>query len=249
VKQIRTRLTYANVMSSIAVFLVLGGATAFAAHKITAKQLQSNSVTTAKIKKNAVTASKIKKNAITTSKVANGAITGAKVNLGSLGKVPSATNADHATNADNANNAANATNVGSVKTFSAGGEDNQLVSLVKTANFELMGICDPNGDFDPPGVQFENTGTAFVIYNRSSVPAFADSEDDEDANLGLNQGVVFNYDDNGDGGEAMATDGHFLSAASWANEQADTNDVDNPNPGDSYPFSTACHFAGAALVG
>ena len=33
-KQIRKRLTYANVMSSIAVFLVLGGATAFAAKKI-----------------------------------------------------------------------------------------------------------------------------------------------------------------------------------------------------------------------
>ena len=33
-KQIRKRLTYANVMSSIAVFLVLGGATAFAASKI-----------------------------------------------------------------------------------------------------------------------------------------------------------------------------------------------------------------------
>ena len=30
-KPIRKRLTYANVMSSIAVFLVLGGATAFAA--------------------------------------------------------------------------------------------------------------------------------------------------------------------------------------------------------------------------
>jgi hypothetical protein len=30
-KQIRKRLTYANVMSSIAVFLILGGATAFAA--------------------------------------------------------------------------------------------------------------------------------------------------------------------------------------------------------------------------
>jgi hypothetical protein len=91
VKQIRKRLTYANVMSSIAVFLVLGGATAFAASKITAKQLQANSVTTAKIKKNAVTASKIKNNAITTGKIANGAVTGAKVNVATLGTVPSAT--------------------------------------------------------------------------------------------------------------------------------------------------------------
>ena len=46
-KQIRKRLTYANVMSSIAVFLVLGGATAIAAQqKIGTKQLKANSVTT-----------------------------------------------------------------------------------------------------------------------------------------------------------------------------------------------------------
>jgi hypothetical protein len=235
----RKRLTYANVMSSLAVFLILGGATAIAANQlgkktVGAKQLKANAVTTAKIKKEAVTTKKIKAKAVDGSKVKDASLTGADINLSTVGTVPSA---------------ADANNVNTVKTFSAGGEDNQLVSLVKTANFELMGICDPNGDFDPPGVQFANTGTAFVIYNRSSVPAFADSEDDEDANLTLNQGVVFNYDDNGDGGEAMSTDGHFLSAPSWANLQADVNDVNNPNPGDSYPFPTACHFAGSALVG
>lgn len=79
-KQIRSRLTYANVMSSIAVFLVLGGATAFAATKIGSGQLKANSVLTGKIKKEAVTTSKIK----------NNAVTGAKVNESTLGQVPSA---------------------------------------------------------------------------------------------------------------------------------------------------------------
>src|SRR5664279_3238707 len=74
-------------MSSIAVFLVLGGATAFAAshlgkHSVGAKQLKANAVTTAKIKKNAITTAKLK----------DGAITGTKVNLGTLGTVPSAVN-------------------------------------------------------------------------------------------------------------------------------------------------------------
>ena len=58
-KQLRKRLTYSNVMSSIAVFLVLGGATAFAAglakNSVGSKQLKKNAVTSAKIKKNAVT--------------------------------------------------------------------------------------------------------------------------------------------------------------------------------------------------
>jgi hypothetical protein len=100
VKKITKRLTYANVMSSIAVFLVLGGA-AFAA---------------AKLPKNSVGTKQLKKNAVTTQKIKNGAVTSAKVNVSGFPKVPSAANADnaanaaHATNADNAANAAHANN-------------------------------------------------------------------------------------------------------------------------------------------
>jgi hypothetical protein len=92
VKQIRKRITYANVMSSIAVFLVLGGGAAYAAKKIGSNQIRGNSITTGKIKKNAVTASKIKQNSITTAKIKNGAVTGSKINLATLGTVPSAAN-------------------------------------------------------------------------------------------------------------------------------------------------------------
>ncbi|TMK58407.1 MAG: hypothetical protein E6G51_03110 [Actinobacteria bacterium] len=108
-KQIRKRLTYANVMSSIAVFLVLGGATALAAG-----QLGKNSVGSKQIKKNAVTTAKIKNNAVTTGKIQNGAITGAKVNLGSLGTVPNATHANSADSAGSAGSAGNANTVGGV---------------------------------------------------------------------------------------------------------------------------------------
>jgi hypothetical protein len=104
VQQLRKRLTYANVMSSIAVFMVLGGASAIAATKIGTKQLKAGAVTTGKIKKNAVTASKIKKNAITTAKIRQDAVTGAKLNEATLATVPSATNATNATNATTASN-------------------------------------------------------------------------------------------------------------------------------------------------
>src|SRR3954471_7756598 len=234
-------------MSSIAVFLVLGGATALAAglakNSVGSKQLKANSVTAKKIKKNAVTGKKIKSNAVTGAKVKDGSLSGADINLSTLGTVP---NAAHAGSADTAGSAAN---VSTVIPFSAGAEDNQMVSLARTANFELMGICDPNNDFDPPGVQEEDVGTSVVIYNRSATYAYGESEDDDDYNLGLNQGIIFNYDDNGDGGEAMSLDGHFLSAASWANMQADSDDVNEPEAGDDYAFPTTCHFAGAALVG
>jgi hypothetical protein len=97
VKYLRGRLTYANVMASLAVFLVLGGATAWAAlgkNTVGSKQLKKNAVTTAKIKKNAVTTAKIKKNAVTGVKVKDGTLTGAKINLATLGTVPSAATAN-----------------------------------------------------------------------------------------------------------------------------------------------------------
>ena len=105
---IRKRLTYANVMSSIAVFLVLGGATAIAAQQlgkktVGTKQLKANAVTTAKIKKNAVTTKKLKNNSITTAKLKNDSVTGAKVLESSLGTVPSATNANVAATANTYN--------------------------------------------------------------------------------------------------------------------------------------------------
>ena len=70
----RNRLTYANVMSSIAVFLLLGGGAALAAghlgkNTVGAKQLKKNAVSTAKIKKEAVTTAKLKKDAVNGAKV------------------------------------------------------------------------------------------------------------------------------------------------------------------------------------
>ncbi len=98
-KHVRKRLTYANVMSSIAVFLVLGGATALAAG-----QLGKNTVGTKQLKNNAVTGAKIK----------NGAVTGAKINLSSIGTVPTATNSTNAAHADTATHATTAANADTV---------------------------------------------------------------------------------------------------------------------------------------
>jgi hypothetical protein len=103
-KQIRRHLTYSNVMSSLAVFLILGGATAFAAiKKVGANEIKANSIKTGKIVKEAVTSGKLKNGAVTeskiadgavtTNKIANDAVTGAKVNEGTLGQVPSAATA------------------------------------------------------------------------------------------------------------------------------------------------------------
>jgi len=138
-KQLRKRLTYANVMSSIAVFLVLGGATAFAAG------LAKNSVGSKQLKKNAVTSAKIKNNAVTTAKIQNGAISGAKINLGSLGTVPSAS---HAGSADSANTAGNADTVGGLRIvkFALNGGDNISKRQILDFNgLQLLAECS-SGD-------------------------------------------------------------------------------------------------------
>jgi hypothetical protein len=137
VKQIRKRVTYANVMSSIAVFLVLGGGAAYAAKKIGSNEIKSNSITTGKIKKNAVTASKIKGSSITTSKIKDGAVTGPKVNASTLGTVPSAT---HATSADNATNWSRFYTSGLKKV-----NGNGTVALGSAGPFSVLGRCTDLG--------------------------------------------------------------------------------------------------------
>jgi hypothetical protein len=96
-----------NTIAMIALFIALGGtasAATIAANSVGTKQLKKNAVTTAKIKNNAVTSAKIAAGAVTGAKlaagavtgdkIAAGAVTGDKVNASTLGKVPSAANAD-----------------------------------------------------------------------------------------------------------------------------------------------------------
>jgi hypothetical protein len=108
--RLRSKLTYANVMATIAVFIALGGAS-YAAVKV-----PKNSVGTKQIKNGAITGAKIKSGAVTGAKIAAGGITGADINLSTLGPVPSA---GHAATADQASSAARANVAGSVETLPA----------------------------------------------------------------------------------------------------------------------------------
>jgi hypothetical protein len=94
-KKTHKRLTYANVVSTIALFLALSGATAFAA-----SELGKNSVGSRQLKSKSVTTGKIANNAVNGAKVAKGSLTGEDINLAALGTVPSATTAASAGNAN-----------------------------------------------------------------------------------------------------------------------------------------------------
>jgi hypothetical protein len=160
-------------MSSIAVFLVLGGGAAYAAKKIGSNEIKGNSITTGKLKKNSVTASKIKQNSITTAKIKNGAVTGPKINVSTLGTVPSANTANTA-------NVANSV-VGRIPFSVFTGTGTR--SLVTVAPFTIQSVCRINNAGEDEGeLQLltsvngasmdDNNGDEFEVFNISDNPAF-----------------------------------------------------------------------------
>ena len=82
-KRLRSKLTYANVMATIAIFFVLTGI-GFAVAKLPRKsvgnkQLKNNAVTSKKIHKDAVNAPKIKTGAVGRSEIASGAVSTSEI--------------------------------------------------------------------------------------------------------------------------------------------------------------------------
>lgn len=175
-KQIRAHLTYANVMSSLAVFLILGGAGAYAAQKNTKKigsrQLKASAVTTGKIKNGAVANSKLATSAVSagklgdgsvtnpklaagavsTEKIADDAVTGDKVRESTLAEVPTANSANPGVFAKVAAN-------GAVDAANSKGLTSSNVSWAATGIY-----CITPPSFAPRGGQVtpERTGTAAV---------------------------------------------------------------------------------------
>lgn len=94
---ITARLTYANVVATIALFVALGGTT-IAATKLHGSQIQRGTITGKQIRKGSVPGADLRRNSVT----------GQQVNEAKLGTVPRATKADSATSATTANRAGSA---------------------------------------------------------------------------------------------------------------------------------------------
>ncbi len=75
-ERLKTHLSYANVMATIAVFVALGG-TSYAATK-----LARNSVGSTQIRAKAVGSSELKSRAVTSSKLRSGSVTASKLSTG-----------------------------------------------------------------------------------------------------------------------------------------------------------------------
>jgi hypothetical protein len=88
--RIRGKLTYSNVVASLALFLVLAGGTAVAAKQMLPKnsvgtnQIKKGAVASAKLKNGSVTAGKLAPGAVGTSTLADGAVNTGKLSSGAV---------------------------------------------------------------------------------------------------------------------------------------------------------------------
>ncbi len=146
-KKIGKHLSFSNVIAALALFIALGGsAYAVGKNTIGTKQLKNNAVTAKKIKKNAVTSAKIKNGAVTGAKL--GSVPGSKVSVDTLGKVPSAAQADNAAVATSAGTATTAENLDGQSEFFLKLQGGQSQEIARHGQVGLTATClaDDNGD-------------------------------------------------------------------------------------------------------
>jgi hypothetical protein len=94
--RVRSRLTYANVIATMALFVALGGSS-YAALTITGKNVRNGTLTGKDFKRNSLTGKQIREGRLGTN-----SLTGRQIRESSLARVPLATSATNATNATNA---------------------------------------------------------------------------------------------------------------------------------------------------
>jgi hypothetical protein len=154
-KRLRPRLTYANVIATLALFLALGGG-AYAA-----TQLPKNSVGAKQLKKSAVTAAKIK----------DGAVTGSKIMLSSLGTVPNASHADSATSAGSAATAANAGHADSATSAGSAATAQTAATASSLAPPEPLHVVGQPGEpgFGPGWANFVSGSLASYYLDREGI--------------------------------------------------------------------------------
>jgi hypothetical protein len=143
------KLTYANVVATLALFLALSGGVVWAAGKVGTKNLRANAVTAGKIKRNAVTGAKIRGNAVSAAKIQVGAVDFTKLAPGT-GLIASAAGGPVAANG------ATPVNVplsGAVTFTPVAGVVNFLSVEAKAAG---LGRVDPAKECKPQVVPFVN---------------------------------------------------------------------------------------------
>jgi hypothetical protein len=174
-KRFLPRPTYANVVSTLCLFLLLGGASAFAATKLAknsvgTKQIKKNAVVTAKIKNAAVTNSKLADNAVTSGKIADAAVTNSKLadNAVTSGKITDAA----VTNSKLADNAVTSKKIADAAVTALKLADNAVT------NSKLADNAVTSGKIADGQVRAGDLGTILTVQNTVQINAGAEGTAD-----------------------------------------------------------------------
>lgn len=146
-KALREKLTYANVVATLALVIAVAGGSALAATRV------------------------LPKNSVGTRQIRNHAITRAKIKIASLGTVPRATAAVHATSADNAahatsaDSAGNAESLGGLRAASYAKAEPEPIHVVGAPGGPAFeGGCDNEaGDFGEVGFYKDAFGIVHLV--------------------------------------------------------------------------------------
>ena len=169
-RKVRARLTYANVMSSLAMFILLGGV-AYASvpnNSVTTGKIRNGHVRTADIRNNDIRSSDLRTGAVTTSDIANNTVRGPDVDEATLAPVARAASAGAADTANSANHA-----------FTADSAQPRAFALVDGATGTVSrnkGIENANVTHPGPGI-YCITGLSFAIQGGQVTTVFTGSVD------------------------------------------------------------------------
>lgn len=159
---LRGKLTYANVVATLALCIAVGGASAFAA-----TQLPKNSVGTKQLKKTAVNTAKLKDEAVTEAKIKAEAVTGAKIKKGTIdaselasGVIPPPVNAYTKPESDSRYLRGTVTVVGTIPAVAANSFEGGSVEC--PAGYQAIG-----GGVDPFNVFFGKVSSSAPTFNGS----------------------------------------------------------------------------------
>jgi hypothetical protein len=163
-RNLRDRITYANVVSTLALVIALGMGSAYAANQLAPKsvgapQLRPGAVTADKIRKKAVTAPKIESLAVKQGKIAAGAIVTSKLADGTVTTAKIATGAIAPDKIPNDSLTGEKINEGSLGQVPSASTAN-FATAAETANPEAFAKVDAEGTVFP--ANSKGIGTADV---------------------------------------------------------------------------------------
>ena len=176
------RMSYANIVASLALFIALGGVS-YAAAKLPAK-----SVGTAQLKSNAVTSAKLKNRSVTGRDIRGNTLTGKQIKESTLAAVPLALAANSAATAKTAEHAADSVNVVVPAAVSASNNDPAIarsqateIPLAAHGPVSIYAKCFEDAD---------DKRTHYETYARTDAEGSAllgySTDDDLDGNPALN---------------------------------------------------------------